>query len=125
MPQGRQLRAWSDSDRDLATDADPRILQGASRHAIMRGNLGAWPSGKARDFGSRDRRFESYRPSFLIMASNLTVRGCAIPDLAVVCHGPFFVPCVPSTSDTADVLLTPPNWAPRVRTTDRADGRTD
>lgn len=27
------------------------------------GNAGAWPSGKAPDFGSGDRRFESYRPS--------------------------------------------------------------
>src|SRR6476646_7465046 len=26
---------------------------------------GAWPSGKARDFGSRIRRFESFRPSHL------------------------------------------------------------
>ncbi len=25
--------------------------------------IGAWPSGKALDSGSRDRRFESYRPS--------------------------------------------------------------
>ena len=24
---------------------------------------GAWPSGKARDFGSRIRRFESFRPN--------------------------------------------------------------
>src|SRR4029079_5233749 len=31
-------------------------------------NVGAWPSGKARDFGSRIRRFESFRPSQLARA---------------------------------------------------------
>lgn len=30
---------------------------------LGRFNFGAWPSGKALDSGSRDRRFESYRPS--------------------------------------------------------------
>ena len=29
--------------------------------------IGAWPSGKARDFGSRIRRFESFRPSQLVL----------------------------------------------------------
>ena len=29
----------------------------------MWSDYGAWPSGKALDSGSRDRRFESYRPS--------------------------------------------------------------
>ena len=32
-----------------------------SRHLYDCG--GAWPSGKARDFGSRIRRFESFRPN--------------------------------------------------------------
>ena len=30
---------------------------------------GAWPSGKARDFGPRIRRFESFRPSHFLEAS--------------------------------------------------------
>ena len=30
---------------------------------LLRGVIGASPSGKARDFDSRIRRFESYRPS--------------------------------------------------------------
>ena len=35
------------------------------RRQQPRGRIGAWPSGKARDFGSRIRRFESSRPSHL------------------------------------------------------------
>ena len=38
----------------------PTALEG-SRHLYDCG--GAWPSGKARDFGSRIRRFESFRPN--------------------------------------------------------------
>ena len=39
-----------------------RLAHGWRRWAVP-GLDGAWPSGKARDFGSRDRRFESSRPS--------------------------------------------------------------
>ncbi len=35
----------------------------AARAKAGSGDDGAWPSGKARDFGSRIRRFESFRPS--------------------------------------------------------------
>jgi hypothetical protein len=34
---------------------------------------GAWPSGKALDSGSRDRRFESYRPSQEIITGKKTL----------------------------------------------------
>ena len=38
-----------------------RVLDGAS----VVGPVGAWPSGKARGFGPRIRRFESFRPSHI------------------------------------------------------------
>ena len=48
-----------------ACNARPlRSLRGARAKAGAPGeDDGAWPSGKARDFGSRIRRFESFRPS--------------------------------------------------------------
>ena len=51
--------ASSSSDR-----CDVRRVRGATVDSVSgAGNDGAWPSGKARDFGSRIRRFESFRPS--------------------------------------------------------------
>jgi hypothetical protein len=50
------------------------VVLGGSHHtrpgdpgqgAVMAGDDGAWPSGKARDFGSRIRGFESLRPNHL------------------------------------------------------------
>src|SRR4029077_12919006 len=47
-----------------ATCGQP-LLRSASSNSAERvmDTIGAWPSGKARDFGSRIRRFESFRPS--------------------------------------------------------------
>ena len=43
--------------RPLLRAVSPALIGARNRHG------GAWPSGKARDFGSRIRRFESFRPS--------------------------------------------------------------
>ena len=53
------------------TRRDPAPRRGPSRRTTPRGvglraaPVGAWPSGKARGFGPRIRRFESFRPSHL------------------------------------------------------------
>src|SRR5204863_4039304 len=42
----------------------PHLESASPQSRLRNGNTdGAWPSGKARDFGSRIRRFESFRPS--------------------------------------------------------------
>ena len=41
----------------------PQTYGGFGQEEIGNVPVGAWPSGKARDFGSRIRRFESFRPS--------------------------------------------------------------
>src|SRR6266704_2556227 len=43
--------------------AAPQYEYGRASRRGSRGHDGAWPSGKARDFGSRIRRFESSRPN--------------------------------------------------------------
>ena len=65
-----------------ADAADEQVASGAGgvrRHRELSNtgaslaDTGAWPSGKARDFGSRIRRFESFRPSH-IRTRHLDVR---------------------------------------------------
>jgi ribose-phosphate pyrophosphokinase len=45
--------------------------QAAAAFAADEANDGAWPSGKARDFGSRIRRFESFRPNHTMSRGQL------------------------------------------------------
>ena len=40
--------------------------------------IGAWPSGKARDFGSRIRRFESFRPSHFVPTTGEVAAGAKL-----------------------------------------------
>ena len=43
-----------------------RPPQARDREGRRPSRAGAWPSGKARDFGSRIRRFESSRPNHIV-----------------------------------------------------------
>ena len=56
-------RRYDGADRGAVDARRPRRDCRSWRR--QRSRIGAWPSGKARDFGSRIRRFESFRPSQL------------------------------------------------------------